>query len=156
MWLHNNLPEVTEGVPNLAWQIAFEHDHSKSEPDEYAAYDAYFYGNRSYAAVRDFQRAWLLHIHRNPHHWQHWILINDSPQAGETAIEMPYNYIIEMICDWWSFSWASGDLGEIFIWYDGHKNYMKLHPNTRKKVEGILKKIKEKITGSENQEKKSE
>ena len=22
---------------------------------------------------------------------------------------MPYPYIIEMICDWWTFSWIKGD-----------------------------------------------
>ena len=36
----------------------------------------------------------------------------------ETILEMPYDYIIEMICDWWSFSWQSGNLYEIFKWYE--------------------------------------
>ena len=58
---------------------------------------------------------------------------------------MPYNYIIEMICDWWAFSWNSGNLNEIFDWYDEHKNYMKLSDATRKTVENILSKIKEKL-----------
>lgn len=116
-----------------------EHDASKSKPDEYEAYDAYFYGgNRSYAVVQAFQRAWLLHIHRNPHHWQHWVLINDDPGEGEVLLEMPYNYIIEMICDWWAFSWAEGNLSEIFSWYDEHKDYIKLNPKTRETVEDIL------------------
>ena len=51
----------------------------------------------------------------------------------------------EMICDWWAFSWAKGNLHEIFKWYDEHKKYMKLHTNTRKKVEDILGRIKEKL-----------
>nr|DAE02562.1 MAG TPA: hypothetical protein [Siphoviridae sp. ctmYS12] len=29
-------------------------------------------------------------------------------------MDMPYNYIIEMICDWWAFSWNKGNLQEIF------------------------------------------
>lgn len=128
-----------EGKPDAAWQTEFEHDASKSKPDEYEAYDAYFYGgNRSYAVVQAFQRAWLLHIHRNPHHWQHWVLINDDPGEGEVLLEMPYNYIIEMICDWWAFSWAEGNLSEIFSWYDEHKDYIKLNPKTRETVEDIL------------------
>ncbi len=107
--------------------------------DEYEAYDAYFYGgNRSHAIVEAFNRAWLLHIHRNPHHWQHWVLINDDPDEGEVLLEMPYNYIIEMICDWWAFSWEKGDLSEIFSWYDDHQAYIKLHPKTRATVEDIL------------------
>lgn len=41
----------------------------------------------SYEVVENFNRAWLLHIHRNPHHWQHWVLINDDPELGETVLE---------------------------------------------------------------------
>lgn len=58
---------------------------------------------------------------------------------------MPYNYVIEMICDWWAFSWQKGKLDEIFAWYDEHSKYMKLHPKTRKTVEEILAKMKDKL-----------
>lgn len=145
-WIRNNLPDMIKDIPNLEWQCCFAHDQSKSESDEYEAYDAYFYGNnKSYQVVQDYRKAWLLHLHRNPHHWQHWVLINDDPKEGEILIEMPINYIWEMICDWWAFSWAKGNLHEIFKWYDEHKKYMKLHTNTRKKVEEILGRIKEKL-----------
>ena len=145
-WIRNNLPDMIKDIPNLEWQCCFAHDQSKSESDEYEAYDAYFYGNnKSYQVVQDYRKAWLLHLHRNPHHWQHWVLINDDPKEGEILIEMPINYIWEMICDWWAFSWAKGNLHEIFKWYDEHKKYMKLHTNTRKKVEDILGRIKEKL-----------
>ena len=91
-WLKTNMPWLFEGRPSAAWQTEFEHDASKSNPDEYEAYDAYFYGgNRSHAIVEAFNRAWLLHIHRNPHHWQHWVLINDDPGEGEVLLEMPYH-----------------------------------------------------------------
>lgn len=145
-WIRNNLPDMIKDIPNLEWQCCFAHDQSKSESDEYEAYDAYFYGNnKSYQVVQDYRKAWLLHLHRNPHHWQYWVLINDDPKEGEILIEMPINYIWEMICDWWAFSWAKGNLHEIFKWYDEHKKYMKLHTNTRKKVEDILGRIKEKL-----------
>lgn len=144
-WLQKNLPELTEGS-GAEHNIIFSHDRSKTEPDEYEAYDRYFYGvNRSYAVVQDFQKAWLLHIHRNPHHWQHWILINDDPEEGETLLEMPYCYILEMICDWWSFSWGKGNLLEIFSWYEERKNHIKLHLNTRRQVEDILNRMKIKL-----------
>ena len=142
-WLSTNLPQLFEDKPDSSWQINFEHDHSKTNPDEYDAYDAYFYGNnRSHAVVEAFNRAWLLHIHRNPHHWQHWVLINDEEDEGKVLVEMPYNYIIEMICDWWSFSWQKGDLGEIFSWYEAHSAHMQLAPHTRKTVEDILWEIR--------------
>lgn len=145
-WLEENLQELLTDGFDYSWQLEFAHDKSKNELDEYEAYDAYFYGgNRSYAVVQNYRKAWLLHLHRNPHHWQHWILINDDPEEGEIVLEMPYNYIIEMICDWWSFSWQKGKLDEIFSWYDEHSKYMKLHPTTRKTVENILSKMKSKL-----------
>ena len=146
-WLRENLPGLVENVPNLEWQICFNHDQSKTEPDEYEAYDAYFYGgNRSYQVVQDFNYAWLLHIHRNPHHWQYWMLQNDDPELGEIVLDMPMNYIIEMICDWWSFSWSKDDLMEIFKWYEERKNYIKLSEMTRGEVESILNLMKEKLS----------
>lgn len=147
-WIEENLPEVLEGCPeaDLEHQICFAHDASKSELDEYIAYDKYFYGgNRSFQVVHEFNYAWLKHIHRNPHHWQYWVLINDDPKEGEIIMDMPKQYIIEMICDWWAFSWKEGNLGEIFKWYNKHKDYMKLSNNTRKTVESILDKIETKI-----------
>ena len=139
-WLVDNLPELLDNVDisKMGKQI-LNHDSSKNSPEEYAAYDLYFYGNsQSYAVVENFRRAWLHHIHTNPHHWQHWILVNDDPDEGEILLEMPLNYILEMICDWWAFSWQKKDLSEIFSWYDEHQNYIKLAPKTRETVEDIL------------------
>lgn len=152
-WLNENLVEVLENKFYGEWDIRFNHDHSKDNADEYEAYDAYFYGgNKSYAVVQNFKKAWLTHIHRNPHHWQHWILINDNPNEGEIILDMPYDYIIEMICDWWAFSWNKGNLYEIFGWYDEHKDYMKLSDKTRVTVEDILGKMKAKLDEIQNGE----
>ena len=150
-WMRDNIPELIKPGYDLEHQICFAHDSSKTEQDEYGAYDAYFYGgNRSYSVVQNFNRAWLLHIHRNPHHWQYWILINDNPEEGEVLIEMPYNYILEMICDWWAFSWAKGNLNEIFPWYEERKNHIKLHPTSRKTLELILDQIKMRLRKEKN------
>lgn len=116
-----------------------KHDLSKYSEEELEAYDKYFYGNKSYQVVKDFNYAWLHHIHNNPHHWQYWVLQHDD--EPEEALEMPTKYIVEMICDWWSFSFKSGNLSKIFDWYEKHKD-MKLAPKTRKMVEDILDKIK--------------
>lgn len=147
-WLQSFLPDLVKDIdPNFIWT----HDQSKYDKEEYDAYDAYFYGNnRSYAVVEDFNRAWLRHIHHNPHHWQYWCLIEDEPNKayGKTVlnpIEMPYWYIIEMICDWWSFSRKSGNLYAIFDWYEKHKQVIILHYETRKTVERILAEIKNKL-----------
>ena len=147
-WIETNIPDILKGlnIIDLRNQIRLDHDRSKSTVAEYDAYDQYFYGrNKSYEVVLNFNKAWLHHIHRNPHHWQHWVLINDDPNEGEIILDMPDCYIIEMICDWWAFSWKKENLHEIFGWYDAHKDYMKLSKNTRKKVEDILEKIKNKL-----------
>ena len=145
-WIKENLPYAIRPGMDLDWHMEFGHDQSKNEPDEYEAYDAYFYGgNRSYKVVQDFRKAWMLHIHRNPHHWQYWILINDDPNEGEIVMDMPYEYILEMICDWWSFSWAKGDLNEIFNWWEDHEKYIKISVKTRQTVVDILSSIKIKL-----------
>lgn len=147
-WLSENLPELMTNTLTAGWNTEFAHDQSKNEPDEYEAYDAYFYGNnRSFEVVQRYHRAWLIHIHRNPHHWQYWILIHDDMEDGEleTILEMPYDYIIEMICDWWSFSWQSGNLYEIFDWYEKHSEYIKLAQTTKITVEYILDNMKNKL-----------
>lgn len=147
-WIRENMPEllIDSHIVPYESQICFEHDASKSELDEYFAYDAYFYGgNRSYQVVQDFNKAWLLHVHRNPHHWQYFCLIQDDPGSEMIILDMPYNYILEMICDWMSFSFAKGDLYEIFNWYDDHKDHIKLSDKTRKLVDNILGKIHDKL-----------
>ena len=141
VWLETNIPELNVMV--YAFNNLLHHDESKWKDDEYQAYDVYFYGNdHSTEIERNFNYAWLRHIHRNPHHWQHWVLVNDEPEEGEKVLEMPYNYIIEMICDWWSFSWKKGRLSEIFNWYDEHASHIRLAPATREIVEDILCKIR--------------
>lgn len=142
-WLKKYLPDIfDEDLLSDTEANILHHDDSKTSVDEYDAYDAYFYGgNRSFEVVENFNRAWLLHIHRNPHHWQYWILRNDDPDEGEILIDMPDCYIIEMICDWWSFSWKQNNLTEIFKWYEERKDYIKLSSYTRQKVENILNKM---------------
>jgi len=151
-WLIEHFPDISEKMADYRG-IIDQHDNSKYSDEEYRAYDNYFYGNKSYAVVRDFNYAWLHHIHNNPHHWQYWVLQHDD--EPEEALEMPYWYVIEMICDWWSFSFRSGNLYEIFDWYEKHKG-MKLHTETRKFVEDILGKIKEKLDEEGNEERNKE
>lgn len=146
-WIERHIPVWIENhLKSDIFKAIETHDDSKTNRDEYEAYDAYFYGgNKSYNVVANFDKAWLLHIHRNEHHWQHWVLINDESEKELVALEMPYEYIIEMICDWWSFSWKTGNLYEILDWYDERKSYIKLHDITRRYVERILADIKKKL-----------
>lgn len=149
-WLLENVPYVRsltlEGVDLL--RTIYSHDQSKLGKCEYEPYDNYFYGEKTPEVKNAFNLAWLHHIHENPHHWQHWILVHDDEPME--ALEMPDISIIEMIADWWSFSWKRGNLFEIFDWYEKHKGGMILHPETRRKVETILNLMKEELSNGED------
>lgn len=148
-WLVTNLPGLFEGLGSdvdIEQQINFAHDESKMSKEEYDAYDRYWYGgNKSYKVVNEYEKAWMHHVHNSPHHWQHWIYFKHDDTNVMTIFEMPMNYILEMLCDWWSFGWASGDVNELFTWYEDQKDTIKFHDDTRKIIEGILNKIKVKL-----------
>lgn len=145
-WMVDNLPELglTEGERDLLIEHAANHDASKYSRAEYPAYDGHFYGVDDNDA---FSRAWLHHIHHNPHHWQHWVIVNGYGKFSEpgvvTALEMPKVYVLEMIADWWSFSWLSGNLYEVFDWYEGHRCKIVLNRDTKEYVEDVLGRIRE-------------
>jgi hypothetical protein len=60
-------------------------------------------------------------------------------------LDMPYVFIIEMLCDWWAFSWKEGNLYEIFNWYDKNKEGIILSDKTRNTLEGLLDKLRTKL-----------
>lgn len=74
------------------------HDLSKYSPTEISIYKFYS-GNRSpHDNARDaigYSPSWYAHPHRNRHHWEHWV----DDWKKETAVKIPYKYIIEMFCD---------------------------------------------------------
>ena len=149
-WIREFLPELlmVRGFESYDFDylISLSHDRSKFDIFEYEAYDDYFYGgNRSHDVVQTFNKAWLCHIHKNPHHWQYWVLIQDDPTSPMICLDMDYPYILEMICDWWSFGWRSGNLYELFDWYEERKHHIMLSPKSRIIVEDILNRIKEKL-----------
>ena len=140
--------------------IFTNHDASKYSPEEYDAYDGYFYGpdgikNNGVATEkveRAFQYAWLHHIHHNPHHWQHWILHNDDKEDGVVILDMPDRYILEMICDWWSFSWRNGNLWSMWNWLADTDGYIQLSEKTTEKVHAILELIRVALLESDLEE----
>ena len=139
LWLCEHGLIKDGNLMSLVAQNIAAHDLSKYQPEEHNAYDEYFYGKRTKEVGKAFNYAWLHHIHANPHHWQYWVLKHDD--EPEEALEMPEEYVYEMVSDWWSFSFKTGNLREIFSWYREHQG-MVLHSNTRKLVESILDKIK--------------
>lgn len=133
-WLKKNLPELFN-EPGLGDfdELIQEHDESKFSEEEFLPYAEHFYGSGDNDF--EFEQAWQHHWKNNEHHPEYWL--------GE---DMPYIYILEMICDWGSFGIAKGDYKELIDYYntkaknDGEKN---LSENTKKIIEEILDKIKE-------------
>lgn len=126
----------------LIWQ-GIIHDYSKFFPDELFPYAEYFYGHgtgkdkfyKPSEGSYEFNVAWLKHQHRNPHHWQHWVLQEDSGKVF--AMEIPIKYAKEMLCDWRGAGKAQG-YDDTLSWYDKNRNKMVLAPATRLFVESEL------------------
>ena len=131
-WLRGKLPEVFDGVDfDVFNELIQEHDDSKFSEEEFEPYAQHFYGDKKNDF--EYEEAWKHHWMHNEHHPEFWL--------GE---DMPYIYILEMLCDWGSFSIASGNMKELSEFYfnkardDEEKN---LSENTKIIIEEILEKI---------------
>lgn len=84
----------------LYWQ-GLTHDLSKYSLTELSI-AKYYDGTRSpHAVARDvigYSPSWLNHYHKNKHHWQFWLDMEDWPKKV-IPVKMPYKYVIEMFCD---------------------------------------------------------
>ena len=117
------------------------HDESKYSIFEFEPYCNHFYPDKEVSHStqarwdREFDEAWLHHQHVNPHHWQYWVLRNDT--EGVAILDMPFEYIMEMLCDWNSFS-ANEPESIARKWYDEHSYEMMLSDDTREIVEEFI------------------
>lgn len=120
------------------------HDLSKYERDEFHAYAEYFYGGHERGkAPLDMQEAfdfaWLLHQKRNDHHWQFWVLREDS--GATKALPMPEPALREMLADWRGAGRAIlGDNADTPAWYAKNRDQIILHPDSRAWIETQLAK----------------
>ena len=136
------------GIP---W-LGVIHDLSKLLPDEFLPYADHFYGKYARQSCANtgyyyepgikyetaFDMAWLEHIHRNRHHWQHYILKQD--EDGTKVLPMPDKYRREMLADWRGAGLAQGK-PDTLAWYTKNKVKMMLHPETRAWIEQQLSEI---------------
>jgi hypothetical protein len=115
------------------WRLVI-HDWSKLSPAEWGPYVRTFYTD--HAREGEFDKAWLHHQHRNPHHWQHWVLREDD---GDTkALRMPYKFVREMVADWMGAGRAITGRWDVATWYDANAHKMVLHPDVRVQVEHLI------------------
>lgn len=121
------------------------HDESKYNVYEFEPYCNHFYPDKDPDEKLqkrwndDFDFAWLHHQHCNPHHWQYWILRND--EDSRQILDMPFEQICAMLCDWHSFS-AKDKESTAYNWYATHSHEMLLSSDTREIVEELLEYMK--------------
>jgi hypothetical protein len=85
------------GIP---WR-GIVHDLSKYSLKELSICKYYGGIKSPHALCRDelgYSPSWIYHYHKNKHHWQFWLDIEDWPNKVY-PIKMPYKYVIEMFCD---------------------------------------------------------
>lgn len=131
----------------LFWR-GIVHDWSKLRPSEFIPYANHFYGDKTgikkgrtgsgyYKPTNtdnpDFDYAWLLHQKRNKHHWQYWILPEDS--GGIVIFDMPVKYRQEMLCDWHGAGRAINGKKDTINFYMQNKDKMQLSLITRQWIE---------------------
>jgi hypothetical protein len=111
------------------------HDESKWSAAEFPAYV------RKYALniddKPDFERAFLHHLHHNPHHWQAYLIPSASPTP--TTVEMPEPYIREMVADWLAAGAAYQPDQNPQDWLNANAARMLFHPATVQSLRFIVR-----------------
>lgn len=114
------------------------HDMSKFLPDEFIPYARYFNGPRSATRTQtDFEKmefdvAWRKHQRRSSHHWQAWLLHEDSGELK--TVDIPDRYWKEMVADWRGAGRMFGNT-DTLAWYTKNKDHILLSPFIRPVVE---------------------
>ncbi|MBD2843584.1 hypothetical protein IDH44_00145 [Paenibacillus sp. IB182496] len=113
------------------------HDLSKFGPQEFIPYALKFYANRMDEATElRWKKAWIHHQNHNKHHWEYWIVNRTTKEA----VPIPKKYMVEMVCDWRSFSrkWGRKVKDSTLCERMMASDAMILHPTTRKELESYI------------------
>lgn len=116
------------------WQLIAWHDITKHSNQEFGGYRQWFYPEELEEKNKEsFNHAWNHHQKANPHHWQYWIMWKPN---GSIALDMPFKYMFEMLCDWSAMSLKFGDTPTRF--FNKTKHQMLLHRDTMQGIENWL------------------
>lgn len=131
------------------WRLII-HDWSKFLPSEWGPYSNWFYSEsnteeEAKMSSDRFDAAWNSHQKRNRHHWQYWVLRQDS---GETKLlEIPDGYMREMVADWMGAGRSITGEWEVHEWYKKNRDYIWLEEKTQKKVDELIDYAEFLVTG---------
>lgn len=126
------------------------HDLSKYSKEEFEIFKYYTGTCSPHQEMRNqfgYSDRWMYHYHKNKHHWQYWLDIEDYPDKVY-PIKMPYKYVIESICDFvgagMAYSkekWTPNSPWE--YWELRCKGKRLMHPDSEYLTEKLLWGIKE-------------
>lgn len=128
------------GIP---WQ-GITHDLSKFSPIEFFESIKYYSGVDSPINLckekNGYSMAWFHHKGRNPHHYEYWV---DNLDNGGKAIQMPFKYALELICDYLGAGRAYQ--GNNFTYQKEYEWWLKksehpllMHPHTKLFITSVL------------------
>jgi hypothetical protein len=137
------------------WRLVI-HDWSKFTPAEWWPYAENFYGDGKILREKQkgplgllfsqrarldwlqlqFDRAWLHHQHLNPHHWQHWVLREDSGDVK--LLPIPKHFIREMVADWAGAGRAITGSWDLGVWYAKNKDRQLMEFFSRREVDILI------------------
>lgn len=139
------------GVP--LWRLII-HDWSKFTPTELFGYAGNIYGSTD---KDKWAKAWLHHLHNNPHHPEHWILswrgnpdfyngIGHRIAPFVTVLPMPETYVREMIADMMGTGYGFSRSWDISEWLNQNGPDMPFHPRTIAVIKKVLEEVGYKTT----------
>lgn len=114
------------------------HDESKYTMEEFEPYADHWYGDGSIFGEDGYRRAVLHHYHNNPHHWNYWIYFDEDD--APYPLDIPYEYIQEMICDWATFSWINKE-AKLAEWFNSKSSGMDFTPDTHDIVRTLVDEV---------------
>ena len=143
--VHND-PDINDVINQLYMQLTKQvqhHDSSKYNIEEFDLYRHKFYKADGEEELSDyeFNKAWLHHIHNNPHHPEYYIYTDYDNHYETMVYEMPNRYIAEMILDWIAMSYKFNDKVYNYWKKEGGHKALIMHDNVVKKVDFIMEKL---------------
>lgn len=127
--------------------VGLLHDLSKFSPTEFLESVRYYQGTRSpidaCKEANGVSLAWMHHKGRNPHHYEYW---QDNFDKGGTHVDIPYQYALEMLCDYLGAGRAYMGKGFSFqkeyTWWKKKRDQARaMNPHTKAFLEECLRRL---------------
>lgn len=128
-----------------------KHDWSKFSPREFFPYAEFFYGKQTYRrpgmtgkqsieaplkVAENFDRALLGHLHRNDHHFEHWLMLQDGKLVAKAMPEQAWR---ELCADYLAMEFTLNGNWDAISWYSKNVGNMVIHHETQHRIESLLK-----------------